>query len=479
MLFNSLEFALFFPFVTLVYFLLAHRFRVTWLLVASCAFYMAFVPAYILILFLTILVDYFAGIYLVRLSGRPRKVLLWVSILSTCLILFVFKYFYFATGNFITLAGWLGWQFQNPTLNIILPIGLSFHTFQSLSYVVEVYRGNQQPERNFIVYSTFVMFWPQLVAGPIERPQNLLHQFHEKHVFDYERVVSGLKRMAWGFFKKLVVADRLALYVNDVYANPSAFSGAQLTLATVFFAYQIYCDFSGYSDIAVGSARVMGFKLMENFNTPYYSLSIAEFWRRWHISLSTWFRDYVYYPLGGSRVGKGLWARNIIVTFATSGLWHGAAWTYVIWGFMNGIYIVVGEVTRAARDRAWSSIGVTADSTVRKISMLICTLFLTLCAWVVFRAKSIGDAWYVFTHFFIGWSGAIGTEQFLLRQLPVAVLGILVLELGHLWQRAVPSVPAVLRRLPLVPRWAVYAVFILSVLFFGAYREAQFIYFQF
>ena len=218
---------------------------------------------------------------------------------------------------------------------------------------------------------------------------------------------------------------------------------------------------------------------MENFNTPYYSLSIAEFWRRWHISLSTWFRDYVYYPLGGSRVGKGLWARNIIVTFATSGLWHGAAWTYVIWGFMNGIYIVVGEVTRAARDRAWSSIGVTADSTVRKISMLICTLFLTLCAWVVFRAKSIGDAWYVFTHFFIGWSGAIGTEQFLLRQLPVAVLGILVLELGHLWQRAVPSVPAVLRRLPLVPRWAVYAVFILSVLFFGAYREAQFIYFQF
>ena len=269
MLFNSIEFALFFPIVCALYFTLARRWQTPLLLISSCVFYMAFIPVYILILGLTIVIDYVAGIYLEKVTGRSRTVLLVVSIVATCLVLFVFKYFAFFTGTFVGVTGFLGWQFDNPTLNIILPIGLSFHTFQSLSYVVEVYRGHQPAERNFITYATYVMFFPQLVAGPIERPQNLLHQFQERHEFDYERVTSGLKRMAWGFFKKLVVADRLALYVNDVYAAPQDFNGLQLTLATVFFAYQIYCDFSGYSDIAIGSARVLGFKLMENFDNPY------------------------------------------------------------------------------------------------------------------------------------------------------------------------------------------------------------------
>ena len=221
--------------------------------------------------------------------------------------------------------------------------------------MVEVYRGKQKAEHDVITYATYVMFFPQLVAGPIERPQNLLHQFAESHSFDAERITSGLKRMAWGFFKKLVVADRLALYVNDVYAAPRSFNGLQLTIATFFFAYQIYCDFSGYSDIAIGAARVLGFRLMENFNTPYYSQSISEFWHRWHISLSTWFRDYVYIPLGGSRVNQARWCFNIFVTFTVSGLWHGANWTYVVWGALNGLYLLAGKTTSGLRTRAFQS----------------------------------------------------------------------------------------------------------------------------
>jgi len=299
MLFNSLEFAVFFPVVAALYFVLPQRHRVALLLVSSCIFYMAFIPAYILILGVTIAIDYCAGIWLERTEeDRLRRLVLITSIAATCAVLFVFKYFYFVVNNAIWLTGIFGWRLTGPSINIILPIGLSFHTFQSLSYVIEVYRRRQKAEHNFLVYATYVMFFPQLVAGPIERPQNLLHQFYERHEFDYLRITSGLKRMAWGFFKKLVVADRLALYVNDVYANPQAHNGLQLSIATVFFAYQIYCDFSGYSDIAIGSARVLGFRLMENFRSPYHSGSVAEFWQRWHISLSTWFRDYIYIPLG-------------------------------------------------------------------------------------------------------------------------------------------------------------------------------------
>ena len=321
MLFNSLEFAIYFPIVVALYFLSPQRWRVLWLLIASCAFYMAFIPVYILILFVTILIDYIAGIYIEENTGRKRVVLLWVSIASTCVVLGVFKYLGFFANSFVTVAGWTGWHLPPVVTGVILPIGLSFHTFQSLSYVVEVYLGRQKAERDFIVYATYVMFFPQLVAGPIERPQHMLHQFRERHEFTYSNVTSGLQRMAWGFFKKLVVADRLALYVNDVYGAPASYNGLQLTLATVFFAYQIYCDFSGYSDIAIGTAQIMGFRLMENFQTPYNSHSVSEFWRRWHISLSTWFKDYLYLPLGGSRVAPGRHIANLLITFGISGLW--------------------------------------------------------------------------------------------------------------------------------------------------------------
>lgn len=479
MLFNSLEFAVFFPVVAGIFFLLPQRWRVHWLLAASCIFYMAFIPVYIFILFVTILIDYFAGIYLERVEERHKKALLWVSIVSTCTVLFIFKYFGFFTGSFVGVAGLIGWYLPRPVISIILPIGLSFHTFQSLSYVIEVYRGKQKAERDFVVYATYVMFFPQLVAGPIERPQNLLHQFREWHDFNYENVTQGLKRMAWGFFKKLVVADRLALYVNDVYSSPRSYNGLQLTVATVFFAYQIYCDFSGYSDIAIGAAQVMGFRLMNNFNTPYYSLSVSEFWKRWHISLSTWFKDYVYIPLGGNRVSKTRHIVNLLITFTISGLWHGANWTYVFWGFLNGIYLITGLLTKGSRDRLFDSIGLGESTAVRRVIMLSTTFTLTCVAWIVFRARNIDDAWYVFTHLASGWDfHRIATEQFWMRQLPVAIAALLALEIGQCLNRAV-SVSSLLSRLPVTARWALYASFVMMVLMLGVYKQMQFIYFQF
>jgi alginate O-acetyltransferase complex protein AlgI len=479
MLFNSLSFAIFFPLVVSLYYSLPQSRRLPLLLVASCIFYMAFIPAYILILFLTITIDYVAGIYIETRQGHARKVWLVGSIISTCAVLFVFKYFDFFTNNFIGVANLVGWHLPPVLVHIILPIGLSFHTFQSLSYVIEVFYGRQRAERSYLTYSTYVMFFPQLVAGPIERPQNLLHQFYEHHKFDPEQITAGLKRMAWGFFKKLVIADRLALYVNDVYGSPQSHNGLQLTIATIFFAYQIYCDFSGYSDIAIGAAQVMGFKLMENFRTPYYSLSIGEFWHRWHISLSTWFRDYVYIPMGGSRLGLKRWVLAVMVTFAVSGLWHGANWTYVVWGALNGVYLLAGTATKSFRNRFFGALGLREETLPRRAIMLLTTLVLTCAGWVFFRAQSLSDAWYVLTHFASGWDfHHIGTQQFLMRQMPIAIAALILLEIGQLWRGRFP-VPAVAGNLALPWRWALYAGFILTVLMFGIYRNSQFIYFQF
>lgn len=479
MLFNSLEFALFFPVVCALYFLVPRRVKTPLLLVASCGFYMAFIPAYILILFTTILVDYFAGIWIENTEGPRRKTLLWTSIVVTCLILFVFKYFYFFTDTFALISTATHLPVWEPAIRIILPIGLSFHTFQSLSYVIEVYRGSQKAERDFITYATYVMFFPQLVAGPIERPQNLLHQFHEVHVFDHERVVSGLRRMAWGFFKKLVVADRLALYVNDVYGAPQGHNGLQLTIATVFFAYQIYCDFSGYSDIAIGTARVLGFKLMENFERPYQSTSISEFWRRWHISLSTWFRDYVYFPLGGSKVARPRWVRNILITFGVSGLWHGAAWTYVAWGLLNGIYLVFGGLTKGFRDRCLGVLRLGQTTLLRRFMMWVTTFGLICITWILFRATSFEHAWYILTHLFSGWDmGAIKTQNFQLKHFPAAILGIALLE-GLQYCEARWKISNKVIALPGLVRWPAYASIMIFVILFGVYQSTQFIYFQF
>jgi len=383
MLFNSLQFCAFFVIVTTAYYLLPWRRRWQMLLAASCFFYMSFVPVYILILLVTIALDYYMGLRIAASTGKRRLIYLWVSIVSTCLVLFVFKYYNFFVAASTGAGRLLGMRSTLPLSSLILPIGLSFHTFQSLSYVVEVYRGRQRPERHFGIYALYVMFYPQLVAGPIERPQNLLHQFYEDHAFQIENVVSGLSMMAWGYFQKMVIADRAAQYVNLAYGNWQTQSGLTMLLATVLFAIQIYADFAGYSSIAIGAARVMGFELMTNFRHPYFASSIGDFWHRWHISLSTWFKDYVYIPLGGSRVAVPRHYLNLLITFTISGLWHGANWTFVIWGLYNGMLLVAESIAA----KWWLGRG-RLLAVVRRVV----TLVLILIGWVFFRAPSLESA---------------------------------------------------------------------------------------
>jgi D-alanyl-lipoteichoic acid acyltransferase DltB (MBOAT superfamily) len=479
MLFNSVQFVVFFPLVTLLYFLAPQRARWGLLLAASCVFYMAFIPAYILILAVLIVIDYSAGIQIEKSSGPARKRWLILSIVSTCLALFTFKYFNFFGHNLDALAHFIGWNYSLGTLRLLLPIGLSFHTFQSLSYVIEVYRGNQKAEHHFGIYALYVMFYPQLVAGPIERPQHMLHQFREAHHFDYDRVTSGLRLMAWGFFKKSVIADRLAVYVNGVYGHPTEFSGLPLVLATVAFAYQIYCDFSGYSDIAIGSARVMGFELMINFKRPYFSASVAEFWKRWHISLSTWFRDYLYIPLGGNRVPRWRWYVNLLITFIISGLWHGANWTFVFWGALNGIYLLLGIMSEPLRTGACRLTGLAPGGTAVRLFEIVCTFALTCFAWIFFRANSLHDAWHIITH---AWQSSPGTGlligNFSLYDAKIVIVAILVLEAVQMLQER-SQFQARLRQLPILMRWPLYCSFLFFILLFGVFQHTQFIYFQF
>ncbi|HET7002577.1 MAG TPA: MBOAT family O-acyltransferase, partial [Puia sp.] len=311
--------------------------RTCLLLLASCYFYMSFVPAYILILGGIIVIDYIAGLKIAASSGKSRKSWLTVSIVANLAVLFFFKYFNFLLGIFEPLVHRISPGTDMPFLRILLPIGLSFHTFQAMSYTIEVYRGKQLPEKDFLTYALYVMFYPQLVAGPIERPGHFLPQLHRFQPYDRNAVREGLARMLWGFFKKVVIADRLAMMVDYCYNHDSTLSSASLIAGAIFYSFQIYCDFSGYCDIGIGAARVMGIRLVENFNEPYRSRSMSEFWTRWHISLSTWFRDYVYIPLGGNRLGENRRKLNVFFVFLLSGLWHGANWTFILWGGLYGL----------------------------------------------------------------------------------------------------------------------------------------------
>ncbi|MDA8131186.1 MAG: MBOAT family protein [Elusimicrobia bacterium] len=485
MLFNSLAFLVFFPVVSSLYFLLPYRWRWLLLLLASCVFYMWLIPAYILVLAVTIAIDYTAGI-LIEDSSSPRvkRASLIASVLSTCLVLFIFKYFNFFNANLHNLSAFLGYNYPLSLLKLILPVGLSFHTFQSLSYVIEVYNGRQKAERNFGIYSLYVMFYPQLVAGPIERPQNLLHQFYEKHDFNYQDAVDGLKLMAWGMFKKVVVADRLAVVVNHVYDAPTAYTGAPLLLATIFFSYQIYCDFSGYSDIARGAARFMGFRLMRNFNIPYYSRSVGEFWKRWHISLSTWFKDYLYIPLGGSRCTAARQNFNLFFTFLVSGLWHGANWTYVVWGALNGAYLVAERALSALGSRLTGGRAPRLPAPLR----VAVTFSLITFAWVFFRANTISDAFYIVAHMFDGLGrldslaalrrsvGGLGLMPF---EFGVALGSLVLLEAMQLVQ-ARTDMRLALSAAPVSARWLMYAGLTYVIMVFGAFsNNSKFIYFQF
>lgn len=479
MLFNSIHFAFFFVIVTALYFLLPHRYRWLLLLLTSCYFYMAFIPVYILILFFTILVDYVAGIAIEDATNpRRKKSMLVASIVANVGVLAVFKYFNFFNENFAALAATLGLSYPIENLSIILPIGLSFHTFQSLSYTIEVYRGHQKAERHLGIFALYVMFYPQLVAGPIERPQNMLHQFYATHEFDYNRFVSGLRLIAWGLFKKMVIADQVAIFVNLVYGNPTDYTGLPLLLATYAFAIQIYCDFSGYSDIAIGSARVMGFRLMENFRQPYLATSIMDFWRRWHISLSTWFRDYLYIPLGGNRVSTGRWALNTLVVFMVSGLWHGANWTFIIWGALHGLYMILWTVAGPPMSRRLSALKLDRIPGLLPALGLGLTFNLVAVAWIFFRATSLADAWYILTHLLVGFAwqapGPIGLGA---TTALVVLCSIVMMELYEwLRQRGVFQISL----LPWWSRWACYYALVTLILLFGVlHAQGQFIYFQF
>jgi len=492
--FNSLQFLIFFPIVASIHFVLPYRWRWLWLLVASCVFYMAFIPVYILVLFILIVIDYTAALLIERAEGRARRVYLLVSIVATCAVLFVFKYFNFFNANLARLAELLHWNYKPETLGLILPIGLSFHTFQSLNYVIEVYRRHFKAERRFGIYALYVMFFPQLVAGPIERAKHLLPQFDERHDFDYTRVTQGLKLMLWGMFQKVVIADRLALAVNQVYGNLSEHQGPALVIATVFFAFQIYCDFAGYSDIAIGAAQVLGFRLMQNFRRPYLAESIADFWHRWHISLSTWFRDYVYISLGGSRVSAWGWHVNIMVTFLLSGLWHGANWTFLVWGGLHGLYYLISRWSRGIRAGAVQILGLERQPAVHRFLRRIIVFVLVCAAWVFFRASSMGDAVYIFSHLTAGWGGlsvhgiesAIGLSQgeFVFSVgLILLVLGLQVFQEASCAQNDVAQELQTLQTFfsarPVVLRWAVYLACIWTVMNLGVSKEIPFIYFQF
>jgi len=487
MLFNSFEFLIFFPVVTILFFLLPHRYRWFHLLTASCIFYMYFIPVYILILFGTIVIDYFAGIYLEDTLDPQRKrfYLLW-SLVANIGVLAVFKYYNFFLDNINEAALLL---VDKPTalrfLGIALPIGLSFHTFQAMSYTFEVYYGRQKAERHFGIYALYVMFYPQLVAGPIERPQNILHQFHEKKFFDYDRFVSGMGLMVWGLFKKVVIADNFAGLVNLAYSDPENKSGLTLLLASYFFTLQIYCDFSGYSDMAIGAARVMGYDLMENFRTPYVSGSIKEFWSRWHISLSTWFRDYLYIPLGGNRVGKQRWMFNLFIVFLISGIWHGANWTYIIWGALHGIYLMIAIL----KDDFFEKNPLPDKFQKSKLMTswnVILTFHLATFAWIFFRAENPGDAFAIIKNIGnISVNGATFKESiFFFADNPKNfghIIFLMALGLGFL--ALDPLMDKIAKHRVTLPhpafRYGVYATIVACIILIGYFGEVSFIYFQF
>ena len=488
MLFNSLEFLLFFPIVTVLYFLLSHKFRWLLLLFASCFFYMFFKPEYILILGFTIVIDYYAGILLEREQDKKKKKkYLIMSLIANIGVLAVFKYYNFLNTNITGIAGLLKLKNPFPILRMALPIGLSFHTFQAMSYTIEVYRGNQKPEKHFGIYALYVMFYPQLVAGPIERPQNMLHQFHERHYFTYNNAVSGLRLMLWGMFKKVVIADRLALITDPVFNNPHAYSATSIFFASVLFSFQIYCDFSGYSDIALGSARVMGFTLMKNFNRPYSAKTVTDFWRRWHISLSTWFKDYLYIPLGGNRVGKIRKQFNLFLVFLISGLWHGANWTFIIWGALHGFYMVFAAITAKQRQLLNRISGMARIKWLDSIIQQLITFLLVTIAWIFFRANTVTDAMYMLgklpdvvkeTSLYIKKHVSSLNLEMSFYKIVLAVALIGFMELIHRMERH-RSFSTFLKDQPRVLRWAIYYLFVFLIIYLGVFEKREFIYFQF
>lgn len=479
MLFNSVSFLIFFPIVVIVYFAIPKKFKNHWLLIASYYFYMSWQPVYaLLILFSTVTTFYCAVLIDKANTQRKKKLYLTVNILLNIVILFYFKYFNFFVETILAFFPNLSISKNN---NLLAVVGISFYTFQSLGYAIDVYKGKVKREHSFLTYALFVSFFPQLVAGPIERSANLLPQLHQTYKFEYNRVTDGLVLMAWGFFKKLVISDGAALIVNTVYNDVTRFTGIQLLMATVLFAFQIYCDFSGYSDIAIGAANVMGYKLMRNFNHPYFAQNISDFWRRWHISLSGWFMDYVYIPLGGSRKGEVRTYVNLLITFLVSGLWHGAAATFVVWGFINGILNICSRIVSKTFGKSKS------QNPIVCMLKAIGTFIMIDFTWIFFRANNIKDALYIVSNLFSDFSiwfvngyftSAMKDIGFYANNGTVIFICIAFMFIIELWEGKSNLTDCINKTIwPL--RWAFYYAIIALIIFYGYFGKSQFIYFQF
>lgn len=508
MIFNSWSFAVFFPTVILLFFLLPFRFRWVLLLLASYFFYMAWRVEYVALLMSSTLIDYWCGLKMSQKEEKKdRKPYLYISLASNLGLLFSFKYFDFLVSSTNTLFDFATISAQIPLLHLLLPVGISFYTFQTLSYSIDLYHGKIKAEKHLGIFAVFVSFFPQLVAGPIERASHLLPQFRKKYTFNYKRAKFGLQLMAWGFFKKLVIADRIAIVVNEVYSSPNEFSGLSICIASIFFAFQIYCDFSAYSDIAIGASSIMGYDLMKNFNSPYFSKSISEFWRRWHISLSSWFKDYVYIPLGGNRTLKWKWYYNLFITFLISGVWHGANWTFVIWGALHGFYLIAALLFKPLSENLYSKLRLPREGFLYKITHASITFFLVVIAWVFFRANTVGDAltllkrsissdfvlqvrdllWVFKSSLLnpqnINWEYPLklGNEvlHITFSEFIIAILAILSMETIHFLQSRY-SLREQISKFHWTARWFLYYLLIISIVFFGVFdSQSKFIYFQF
>jgi len=477
MLFNSIEFLLFFPVVAALYFAVPHRYRWILLLVASYFFYMCWKPEYAILMIISTFIDYWAALQMGRhKTKKKRKKYLIFSLVANFGLLFSFKYFNFFSGSLTSIFQHFDLAYNFPTLKVLVPVGISFYTFQTISYGIDVYRGVKEPERHLGIFALYVSFFPQLVAGPIERSTNLLPQLRQKHEFDYTRISNGLKLALWGLFKKIVIADRLAIVVNQVYNNPAEHSGMTLIIATYFFAIQILCDFSGYSDIAIGTAKVFGVDLMMNFNRPYLSKSISEFWQRWHISLSTWFKDYLYIPLGGNRVSAWKLYRNIMIVFLLSGLWHGANWTFIVWGILHGFYLLFSLWTRKIRSSVSDFLQLDQFPMIHKCIKVFITFNLVSLAWIFFRANSFSDAVYIITHLFNGFS--IAPSGILTKQMFMCCIVIVPLVIVDMVERKQYAIDFLAAK-PVWVRQLVYLVLIFAIIHLGIIEKIPFIYFQF
>lgn len=484
MVFNSVEFLIFFPIVLLLYFLLPKKLKWIMLLAASYYFYLSWNWTLIYLIIFTTVVSYLAAIIIDRTDKKALKKLCLTVTLVVCLgILFFYKYFNFLSTSVTSALRALGSQTGDFTLDLILPVGISFYTFQTLSYVIDVYRGTAPVERHFGYYALYVSFFPQLVAGPIERPENLIPQLRAEHRLEWNNVSGGLKKMLIGFFKKVVVADLFATYVVAVYNDVESANGFTVLTATVMFAFQIYCDFSGYTDIAIGCSEIMGIRLMQNFDRPYSARTIKEFWSRWHISLSSWFKDYIYIPLGGNRVPKWRNCLNVMIVFLVSGLWHGAAWTYVLWGALHGLYQVIGKFTYKPRNKLWEKLGLPTDRGFVAILRTFNTFCLSAFAWIFFRANSISDLGILIRKLFTDWqfSGEFFASS--ADQMGLTLVGLLTCVLSLI-------LLSVMDRTKLTPRretgafnlryaYVVWAIAVAWILLLAGDGASSFIYFQF